>query len=472
MRSIRSRVLATSLVASWVLILVSAVIWYRTAESLLVGQFDDALAMRAQSLATLMVETEEGVELEFADELTPEFMPGPNAGFFQAWTAAGVVVERSKSLGEHDLPYARGSLEKRECWDLVLPDGRNGRACRIAAAVLPEETPEEEEADVPPAPSGLTATIVVAQGRAGLDDALASLWISVLLVGGLVAFGNLILLYLILTRGMKPLDRLGSEVRGLDPADLPEQLGFRAERAELEPIVTGLDVLLGRIRAAIDREKRTTSNIAHEMMTPIAELRALTEVALKWPEKSDYTQEALRQSHAVALQMNGITETILALAHSEQGAMACVSEEIPLDAFLQGLVGRLEALASAKSLDIEVQVPEGLEIRSDSALLDIVLSNLLSNALTYGPSGSTVQVTAGRDGAQVCIEVCNAVTDLESVDLTHLTEPFWRKDAARTGGQHAGLGLTLAAEVSAVLGGSLTFLIHEGRFHATFTLPD
>jgi len=453
-----------------VLILISAVLWYRSAESLLVGQFDEALGMRAQSLATLMLETEEGVDLEFADELTPEFMPGPNAGFFQVWTARGVVVERSKSLGDDNLPYAPGSLQERECWDLRLPDGRNGRACRLAAAVLPEETAEEEEEGVPPAPTGLTATIVVAQGRAGLDHALASLWISVLLVGALVAFGNLGLLYLILTGGMTPLHRLGSEVGGLDPADLPAKLTFQAERAELQPIVTGLNVLLGRIRAAMDREKRTTSNIAHELKTPIAELQALTEVALKWPEKSDYTLDALRQSHAVALQMNGITETILSLAHSEHGTMTCIAEMIRLGDFLHEIVDRLDALATAKGISTEVHVDEGLVIRSDAALLDIVLSNLLSNALTYGQDGCTVQVHVLREEAEVRIEVKNQVTDLEPDDVAHLTEPFWRKDASRTGSQHAGLGLTLAAEVSAVLGGSLDFRIDKGQFQATLTL--
>lgn len=428
--------------------------------------------MRAQSLATLILETEEGVELEFADELTPEFMPGPNAGFFQVWTARGVVVERSKSLGDDNLPYAPGSLQERECWNLRLPDGRNGRACRLAAAVLPEETAEEEEEGVPPAPSGLTATIVVAQGRAGLDHALASLWISVLLVGALVAIGNLTLLYLILTGGMTPLHRLGSEVKGLNPAALPAQLTFRAERAELEPIVAGLNVLLGRIRAAMDREKRTTSNIAHELKTPIAELRALTEVALKWPEKSDYTLDALRQSHAVALQMNGITETILSLAHSEHGRMTCISEMLSLGELVHEIVDRLSTLAQAKSIVTDVHVDEGLEVCSDPALLDIVVSNLLSNALTYGQEGTTAQVLVSRDGAEVRIEMRNQVTDLKPDDLAHLTEPFWRKDASRTGAQHAGLGLTLAAEISIVLGGSLSFRMDQGLFQATFTLPD
>ncbi len=234
----------------------------------------------------------------------------------------------------------------------------------------------------------------------------------------------------------------------------------------------GLNVLLGRIRAALDREKRTTSNIAHELMTPIAELRALTEVALKWPSKSEYALEVLRQSHAVALQMSGITETILALAHCEQRTMACVAEFVLVDEFLRGLVEQQEALAEAKNATIDLQMDEGIGFRSDAALLDIVISNLLSNAVAHGPAGSPIRVSARREDAQIHFTVSNAATDLESADLAHLTEPFWRKDAARTGAQHAGLGLTLAWEIAAVLGGRLEFEIREGNLVARLSLAE
>ncbi|MEZ5989840.1 MAG: ATP-binding protein [Planctomycetota bacterium] len=470
MNSIRTRILVFTLLSSWALILVSALVWYRSAEGVLVSQFDEALAVGAGSLATLMTTTDHGVELEFADELTPEFRPGPEAAYFEAWTADGEVVERSKSLLDHDLPFQPGKLGVHEYWNLRLPDGRAGRACRVGVEVLPVEAENEDEN--PPRPTGVVATIVVAEGRGRLDRALAALWYSVLVVGTLVAFGNLVLFHVVLTRGLRPLTRLGHDVASLDPADLPERLDLEADRKELRPTVTGLNVLLGRVREAMEREKRTTSNIAHELMTPIAELRSLTEVALKWPDKTDYALEALRGAHDVAVHMNGLAETILTLARCQEGSLGGVEERVDAGAAVEAAVRRHEAAARRRDVRVDVEVEPGLAFVSDPALLDVVLSVLVANAVDHGPPGSPALLRARRAGDRVVFTFHNRVVDLERADLEHIAEPFWQKSASRTERRHTGLGLSLASEVATALRGSLEFALQADEFSATLSLPD
>ena len=79
----------------------------------------------------------------------------------------------------------------------------------------------------------------------------------------------------------------------LDPQNLPLRLEDRPMPVELSPIAARLDDLVGRVHEALERERRITSNVAHELMTPISELRVITDVALGWSDDPDYEAHAL-----------------------------------------------------------------------------------------------------------------------------------------------------------------------------------
>jgi two-component system sensor histidine kinase QseC len=97
-----------------------------------------------------------------------------------------------------------------------------------------------------------------------------------------------------------------------------------------------------------------------------------------------------------------------------------------------------------------------LEVEADPALLGSILGNLLENAVDYAAQGGTVEVKIERDAEWIRLSVANTTADLEAEDIPRLFERFWRKEAARSGGQHVGLGLALARTFAEAMDGILT----------------
>jgi two-component system sensor histidine kinase QseC len=108
-----------------------------------------------------------------------------------------------------------------------------------------------------------------------------------------------------------------------------------------------------------------------------------------------------------------------------------------------------------------------VRVETDPALLEIVLDNLLGNAIAYAPAGSTVSVRATPGH----IEIGNPAPELGTVDLARFGQRFWRKRAGEDGTGHAGLGLALAQASARALGMRLEFALDSGILRATLLFP-
>jgi two-component system sensor histidine kinase QseC len=201
--------------------------------------------------------------------------------------------------------------------------------------------------------------------------------------------------------------------------------------------------LLARLQASFERERRFSADVAHELRTPIAELRTLTEVALKWPEDLNTTRNALQDALAVALQMESIATGLLALARCEGGLLPVHLEPVFLQPLIKELSQPLSDQTRAKRITLSVVVPDDACWLADATLLRAIFTNLFSDAAQYCPAGGSVRLTGGTKGERGQLQVSNTTDDLGADDLPHLFERFWRKDPSRSSPEHCGLGLAL-----------------------------
>ena len=219
---------------------------------------------------------------------------------------------------------------------------------------------------------------------------------------------------------------------------------------ELQPVVAQFNELLARLALSFEREKRVNADLAHELRTPVAELRLLAETAIKWPETRgpDTDRDAL----AVAVRMEGLVQRMLFLARGEQPAQAQV-RPVDLDALIRDAWRPFAAKAESRGLTIHFKL-EVVRVQSEPVLLRSILTNLLENAAVYCAEGGIVSVTSGRDGdGRSFVRVANTTKDLAPEDTSHLFERYWRKEAARGGEElHIGLGLTIVRTFSEMLG--------------------
>ncbi len=295
------------------------------------------------------------------------------------------------------------------------------------------------------------------------DDPNVRLWQVPLplAAAGLLAAVVMILLAVHFVRaGLDPLNRFSEDLRNIDAESLHQRIDTEALPNELQSIGHTINALLGRLESAFDRERRTTGNIAHELRTPIAELRTLTEVAKRSPDNAQLAQLTVTEAHAVAEQMQHLVTALLQLARSGERQ---ATEPVKLIEVVDAAVAPLRD----RGIDITCAVDESLHADADRRALDMIVSNLASNAVTYCAAGGEVRFTAGEADGHVTLAIENTNDTLTEQDVEHLCEPFWRKDAARTGGTHVGLGLTLVADLCKAYGYNLDMELVGDQFRVS-----
>jgi signal transduction histidine kinase len=460
-RSIRAFLL-TRLVGGTALVLAVAAsgVYFAVARSL-AAQFDRNLSDRIQGLASLLFQQEDEVEFEFSGQLMPEYERAQAPEYFELRYDDGELLERSESLRGSDLALPDAVGEETVHWSAALPDRRPGRyAARTVDVhhVYPEEGPGR--------PVARRVVIAVARGREELVHAERAVLLQVaaasLAVLGLVA----VLCWRTVARGLASTNRLARALEAIEVARLPEHIDAGGLPRELEPMARKTEELVRRLGAALERERRTTADIAHELRTPISELITVSEVALRNGRDPDATRRALGTLHDVAWHMGRSVSTLLKLARLEMGAETFAHRSVDLSSLVRELLRALASVGREREIAVEDRVGPGERVEGDEDVLRIVLSNLLSNALYYSPPRSTVVCSLERAGHDWRFVVENDAPELRPADLRALSEPFWRKDRARTDRDRSGLGLALSRALAERARMTLVFELAGARFRA------
>jgi two-component system sensor histidine kinase QseC len=448
MNSIQRRLSLTVGAICCLLWFAGSLIAYFALRAGLISQFDLALTTDIQALANMTEQTEAGFKFDSSGEFMPKFQREDHPDYFQVWLPDGSTLYRSPSLDEErNLQQHFGALQSPKFWNVTLPDGTNGRAVGIRFA------PKEDE-DMPRSPGAqpLTQEVTLVAGfhRAELDNRLRYLGTVLLLVGATVAAATAAVVSVIVPRGLRPLSALGQRAEAIDASSL--QLRFPTDNipSELLPIAQRLNDLLTRLEDSFARERRFSADVAHELRTPIAELRTLTEVALKWPD--DVSQVALKEALNIAVQMESTANGLMALARCEGSLLTLHPERVPLAAVFQEAYQPLEAKARTKQLAVDVDIPRDACWYTDRVILRSIISNLVSNAIDHTRAASSVKARVEKNGAGQRFLISNPSEGLAPSDVPHMFERFWQKDAARSSPDHCGLGLAVARAYAQSLG--------------------
>jgi two-component system sensor histidine kinase QseC len=392
-----------------------------------------------------------------AERLTDYHEPGGGA-FYQVWNSDGEVVEVSSSLGE--IPFSRPTYGGADPVFATqqLPDGRSVRTMSFGITAVGGKGPGKAKGR-----SGAASTMVMlGKELSGLDTSLKSLLGGIGLVGLLAAAGTILLVSFALRHGLRPLRVLGEQTREIDAPSLHARFDAACAPAELQPIYTALNDLLQRLELGFERERRFSADLAHEIRTPVAELKMISEVALKWPEQADASMHT--QALEIANQLESLIDTLLSLARLESGECELQITTVNVGALIQECWQSYAAAADAKGLQATIKADESAVMETDARLLRVILTNLLSNAVEYTPAGGSVKVRVTADG----IEIANTAPAMTQDDVSHLFDRFWRAEQSRSSSaSHSGLGLALARQAARALGRELATELREDLLHFT-----
>jgi signal transduction histidine kinase len=378
--------------------------------------------------------------------------------FYQVWNGQGEVSERSESLGDATLPKLDISGNDPVFSSTVLADGRAVRLMSFRTAAAGGGGPKGKGKGR----HGGSSLIVLAKETSESEATLASLLGGIGIAGLLAAAGTFFLVTMALRHGLRPLKTLSEQTRNIEAPSLKARFDAAHAPAELQPIYAALNELLHRLEQGFERERRFSADLAHEMRTPVAELKMLGEVALKWPEPTD--PELPAHTLAIASQLENLIESLLTLARLESGETALQLCAVDLSALCHECLQPCAEKVEAKQLDLRLRSEPGLSMETDARLLRIILSNLLTNAVEYASASTCIEIELDPGS----ITVANAAPDLTQEDLPHLFDRFWRAEKSRSNSAHSGLGLSLARQAANAIGCRLDASLSGGVL--SFTL--
>jgi two-component system sensor histidine kinase QseC len=475
MRSLRARLTVFLLAGTGLLLAAGGLLLDRVIGSRLRREYDEALLAKARALVTLTEQEDGKAWLEFSYTFMPEFAAREKPAYFQLWMSDGSVIDRSRSLAGQDLPHGSVPLDQYQFHTLTLPGGRHGREVEISYHPRSEKDEAEgrdAEEDAPA--TGQRVTLAVAEGSEDLDALLASVRVMLAAVTLGLLGGIGVLVKAVIGVGLTPLDELAQRLDAMDADSLGQPLEVEEAPSELVPVIHHLNALLLRLDASFARERSFSANLAHELRTPLAELRTVTEVALKWPEDPSAWEESLTEIRGIGLQMERLVVNLLALARCDGRQQTVQLAPVPLHDVAASCWEAVAADAAEKGMAFHLDIPDSLTLVTDREKLSLILSNLFSNAVSHGSPGSPVTCSAGIAGSAgdgLVLRVGNFTEALAPGDLPRVFDRFWRKDPARSGGEHHGLGLSLVSALCDLLSFAKEVRLSEGYFAISLLTP-
>lgn len=476
---------------TWILLAVLLPLGVATAAGLysfvrlsLYARLDDGLAARAEALQAAVKWHDGSLEFDLEDAVMPQYQPqtGPGSkqsAYFEVRRLnagePGAVIARSSSLGSASIPCRPGISQDAASDRTENASLSNGAQVRL----LTRRTPASVEEDHPdarqnPSPTSTSAApdpapevlISVAVSRETVDGPLNVLAIGLFAAGAALAAAASISLRWAVAKGLAPVNDLAGQVARIDADRLAARLTVPRLPPEIAPIQDRVNALLARVQEAMQRERRFTSAAAHELRTPIAELRMLLEVAASQERTSlQWTQTADRALSVLA-RAQSLCESLLRLSRAgvdrrPPGDLAPVDINAAIDE-QAALAARVHG---ADPSLIRVEQSDRCVALADDAMLASILKNLLDNALRHGAvtADTPVRVKTGVSQGRSLIDVANPAPGLAQQDAAHLFEPLWRKDPSRQDQRSFGLGLAVARSLARAMGGDLTCSLDADR---------
>jgi two-component system OmpR family sensor kinase len=251
-------------------------------------------------------------------------------------------------------------------------------------------------------------------------------------------------------RALRPVAEMTAQASDWSEHDLDRRFALGPPSDELTGLAATLDGLLGRLSATLRHEKRFSAEVAHELRTPLSQLRAETELALARDRSPGELRDALAGVLRYTERMTSVVNTLMAAAEREADAQ---SGTVDAGEAASAAVAACADSAGERGIDLAASRPsERIEVDADAEMTVQLLAPVISNAIRYGRS--RVRVTVVRDGETVAFRVSDDGPGLAAGELESVFEPGFRGQAGNGGGG-AGLGLALARRLARAAGGDV-----------------
>lgn len=252
----------------------------------------------------------------------------------------------------------------------------------------------------------------------------------------------------------RPLDELIAAIGGIEAQNLGSRLAVRGRVAEIAGLTEAFNQLLGRVETEVRRMRRFTANASHELRTPIASLRAGIDVCLRRPRGAEEYRLQLEESLREIDRVQRVVEGLLALAREAEGAgRSGERRRIELAPLLERVSRVLQPIAGEKQIVLHVSAVGEVAVVGDESQLELMLINLVDNAIRHGPRQSEVTVEARREHGQVRLAVADQGPGIPPAERPLVFDRYFQGQGESGSPRLGGIGLDLVRWVVGVHGG-------------------
>jgi len=268
---------------------------------------------------------------------------------------------------------------------------------------------------------------------------------------------TLVLVWVGIQLGLRPVKRLRDEIAERSPLDL-RPIDSPVPR-EMAPLTATLNRLFGMLRTSVQSQQQFIANTAHQLRTPLTGMLAQLDLLVAEPAAAAVKGRLLTLQESVR-QLSHSANQLLSLARTDPAVnVAARNQPVSLGQLVGEVVARFFDRALQLNIDLGVELAPAV-VLADPALLDDLLSNLLDNALKYTPNGGRVTVSAGQQGSRPMLAVEDNGAGIPEAERQPVRQRFYRLPVAR--GHGSGLGLAIVEQIARLYGASVAIASGAG----------
>lgn len=259
-------------------------------------------------------------------------------------------------------------------------------------------------------------------------------------------------LWLGIGRGLMPLRRVADEVGRRSAHDMTPLSDGNTPK-EIKPLTLALNRLLQQLRSALERERRFTSDAAHELRTPLASIKTQAQVAGR-SENAGERNEALKNIGAGVDRATHLVEQLLTLARLEPSDAAAEFKPVNLCQITEDVIAEMALAAHDKQIDIGMNDCGAIMLSGNPLMLSVLIRNLIDNAIRYTPDGGSIDVEVVQKNNQAILSVTDTGPGVPEAHRTQVLERFYRGEMEdqKSG---CGLGLSIVKRIAELHDASL-----------------
>jgi signal transduction histidine kinase len=402
-------------------------------------------------------------EADDASEDDSDFRETAEAILSPSAAGAQLLDERGHTLEHYGSVAGRGPIVPAG----VLAAARSGRPQTLSAS-LGESGQRYRVRISSVRVRGEDRVLVLAESLQPVENAVRRVLALLRIAGPAAAALAVLTAYWLAYKALQPIERITTDAQEIGMDRLHERVAVPTSHDETRRLALTLNAMLARIEAGVLEKHRLLADASHALRTPLAVMRSEIDVALAADELSASARGVLGSAREEVDRMARTIDNLLTLAQADEGHLELLTMPVDLRKLVDDAISALRPLAKAKNILLTAQGVRW-NVQADPPRLQLVVTNLIDNAIKFSPPGETVLIDTWQHDDEVGVTVADRGPGISASDAEHLFDRFYRADNPLSQWlSGSGLGLAICRQVALAHGGRIWVDSSPGRGSAFY----